>query len=176
MKRLFCFLALASAASAQNVMLTELKGLYQGQWRNIAEAAEKIPTDRYPFRPVDEVMTVRGLLGHIADANYSLCSGVKNEPNPWKGNLEKRELDKAAFIAELNKSYDYCIAALDGATDAAMADKIKRGTSERTRAWYALHLLEHMTMHYGNLITYMRIQKIVPPETERQQRAAPAKK
>jgi uncharacterized damage-inducible protein DinB len=169
MRTLSLILLTAAFAPAQNVVLTELKSLYEGHRRNIMESAEKIPADRYSFRPSDDVMTVRGQFGHIADVNYSICSAIKDEPNPWKGNLEKRELDKAGFLAELTKSYDYCMAALNGTTDSALGQTIKRGTSERTRAWYALHLLEHMTLHYGNLITYMRIQKMVPPETERRQ-------
>jgi uncharacterized damage-inducible protein DinB len=32
-----------------------------------------------------------------------------------------------------------------------------------------MHLLDHTALHYGNLITYLRIKGLVPPETERRQ-------
>ena len=48
----------------------------------------------------------------------------------------------------------------------------------RKPAWMSAltALVFHSPLHYGNLITYMRIKGIVPPETERAQRPRPAAK
>jgi uncharacterized protein YciI len=52
---------------------------------------------------------------------------------------------------------------------------VKRGTREVVKANSGVHILWHPSLHYGNLITYMRLKGIVPPETERAQ-TKPAEK
>ena len=40
----------------------------------VTRAAAKMPDEHYPFRPTPEVRTFAQLIGHLADANYRLCS------------------------------------------------------------------------------------------------------
>jgi hypothetical protein len=41
---------------------------------NVVRAAAKMPEAQYPFRPTPEVRSFAQLIGHLADANYRLCS------------------------------------------------------------------------------------------------------
>ncbi|MBI4892366.1 MAG: DinB family protein [Acidobacteria bacterium] len=170
------FVACAALCSAQTTAVNALKGQVDGIRQNIMEAAEKAPLSVYSYKPADGVMTFHQQLAHIADANYSICAPLKNnEANPNQGPTEEKAAGKDVIPA-LKASFDYCDAALATLTDAGLAGTIKRGTSERPAAYYAFHLLDHIALHYGNLITYMRANNIVPPETERRSRPAPAKK
>jgi uncharacterized damage-inducible protein DinB len=163
-----CFLA--AAASAQSAVVSNLKSLYSSYKQNVLEGAAKFKDADMDFKPTPDVMSVKELLGHMTDANFSICAPLKGEKNPDAGGNAKKAPDKEALIAALAKSFDYCLAALDTSSDATLAEKYKTATAERDKAYNALHMLDHIALHYGNLITYMRMKSIVPPETERRQR------
>lgn len=169
------FAAFAASCLAQDPVLKSLKGQVDMFRQNILEAAEKAPASIYDFKPSPDVMSFHQQLAHIADANYSICSPLKNEANPNTSPIEKKAPGKDVIPA-VKASFDYCDAALNAMTDSNLAATIKRGTSERPVAYYAFHLLDHVSLHYGNMITYMRLKGIVPPETERRQRQTATKK
>lgn len=178
MKNKLCRFVLGAALTAsacfgqQDAVVKSLKIQVDSFRQNLNEAIAKIPESDYDFKPTPEVMTLRALIAHIAEANYAICANFKPEPNPnkesWQKTAGKAELTKA-----INASFDYCNGVMEGWTDANFAETVKRGNTERSKALGALHLLDHTALHYGNLITYMRIKGVVPPETERQ--AAPKK-
>ena len=66
----------------------------------IDRAAEKMPEEEYAFQPDPAVRTFGQILGHVADANYSFCSGVLGEPNPSLG-IEKTKSTKAELRGRL---------------------------------------------------------------------------
>jgi uncharacterized damage-inducible protein DinB len=159
----------------QDAVAKSLKSLFEGYRVNLNEAIAKVKESDYDFKPSADVKTLRGMMAHIADANYSICAGLKPEPNPNKESWERKNPGKAELTKAINDSFDYCNAAMEGWSDAKFAETVKRGTTERVKAYGALHLLEHTALHYGNLITYMRMKGVVPPETERQAAAAAKK-
>lgn len=165
--------ALCAGASygQQDAVAKSLKSMVDGYRQNLNEAIVKVIESDYDFKPSPDVRTMREMLGHIADANYSICSGLKPEANPNKVSWEKKHAGKAELAKALNDSFDYCAAAMEGWTDAKFAETVKRGDTERAKAGIALHLLDHTALHYGNLITYMRMKGVVPPETERRSAA-----
>lgn len=168
--RIFPLFVCASFACGQEVAVAALRNLYEGQQANIVAAAEKMKDSDLAFAPSHDVMSAKAILAHLGDVNYSICASLKGEKNPSAGAIEKRTTTKAELLTALNESYAYCNAVLGGMKDANLAETYQAGQATRTKAWNALHLLEHMTLHYGNLITYMRIRGMVPPETERRQR------
>ncbi len=164
----------AVACQAQDAVVKTLRSQMDGFRQNVLESAEKVSAADYSFKPTPEVRSFHQLLAHLTDANYSICSPLKNEANPSSGATEKKAAGKDVIPA-LKSSFDYCDGALAAMNDAKLAGTIKRGATERPLAYYALHLLDHTALHYGNLITYMRLKGIVPPETERRQQAPPKK-
>lgn len=135
------------------------------RYRNqVMAAAEKFSEADYSFKPSADVMTVHEMLGHLTDANYSICAPMKGEANPDQGGNAKRLSSKAALIPALRKSFDYCLSAVDAA-DGKWSDK-PNARSQRELGWSALHLLDHTALHYGNLVTYLRMKGLVPLESE----------
>src|SRR6516164_3179537 len=59
----------------------------------IERAAEKMPEEEYALKPDPAVRSFGQILGHIADANYSFCSGVLGESSPSSG-VEKTKSTK----------------------------------------------------------------------------------
>ncbi len=82
-------LASASAALAQDPMTSAAKstlGLIKG---NVVKAAEQMSEENYAFKPTPDVRSFGQLIGHIADANYMICSSATGAANPNTGSVEK---------------------------------------------------------------------------------------
>ncbi|MDX2149496.1 MAG: DinB family protein [Bryobacteraceae bacterium] len=154
----------ALTASAQNPLSTDTKNLYTRFKTNIMKAADKMPEENYSFKPSDDVRSFGQLVGHVADAGAMFCSAVKGERKAM--GIEKGKTTKADLVAGLKESFAYCDAVYDGMTDAAAVEKIKFFGNEMTKAAVLNFNMVHMYEHYGNMATYMRIKKIVPPSSE----------
>jgi uncharacterized damage-inducible protein DinB len=131
----------------------------------ITRSAEKATVEHYAFRPTEEVRTFGGMLGHIADANYMFCSTAKGEENPNSRELESLT-SRAELTQALAESFTYC----DGAyamSEEKAAESVDMFGQTLTRAGVLAFNAAHDYEHYGNLVTYMRINGIVPPSSER---------
>jgi uncharacterized damage-inducible protein DinB len=161
----FAALLLILVFSSAGQTVSEVREIHQRRAGNIVDAAERFSPADLDFKPVAGVMSVRDILEHVIESNYSLCSGIKGEKNPDDGQLEQKMKTQADVLILLKSSNNYCQSALAALTDAQLAEK----QSSRNKAWGAIHLVEHMSLHYGNLVTYMRIKGLVPGETEKRE-------
>lgn len=166
MRYFACFAIAATTALAQeNPFSADIKSLYAITTGNITKSAEKVSDELYSFKPSPDVRTFGELIGHVADAQYLFCSAAKAEKNPSPG-IEKGKKTKAELVPALKEAFAYCQAVYDGLTDKAGMEKVKFFRGERTRASVLDFNSMHNYEHYGNLVTYMRINKIVPPSSE----------
>jgi uncharacterized damage-inducible protein DinB len=130
----------------------------------ITKSAEQMPEADYAFKPTPEVRSFGQLVGHVADANYFICSTVLGEANPSPG-VEKSKTSKADLTAALQGSYEYCSKAYS-MSDANTGTKIKLFGQEQTRLVGLLLNVAHNWEHYGNIITYLRLKGQVPPSSK----------
>ena len=168
-RTLLLLCALAASAMAQNAVATSLKTLNEETHRNLGEALSKVPESMLDFRPVEGVMSFREIAGHLVNTDNRLCSLVKGEQPPDARDYQKEKVSLAELSAAWQKSGEYCSALLGSMTEADLAGVIKMGQREMSKASLVTRLVQHQGLHYGNLITYMRMKGIVPPETERSQ-------
>ena len=154
-----------------------LKRQFDGVARNVKEAAEKMPEDKYTYQATKEVRTFGGFVGHVANAHYLFCSRAKGEANPNKEDFEKVS-GKAAMVKAITGANDYCGSVLTGANDKWMLETVTQGQGASAvqvpRAAVIAGNTSHSNEHYGNLVTYMRINGLVPPSTERAQATRPS--
>ena len=151
-------------SQAANPQVSSAKGFYGYMKNNVLKTAEKVPEDKYAYKATDDVRSIGQLLAHIADAQYAFC-GIVTEGKAQSKNVEKTALTKADIGKALNDSFALCDSAWAGLTDANSADIVQfRGpvTKLSLMSFTTAHGLEH----YGNLVTYMRLLKIVPPSSE----------
>lgn len=173
---LLCFLAPAAivraqdkpaAASAQNNPLSVWNKRAQGQIKDwVLRSAEKMPDENYNFKPTDAVRSYGQIVGHLADVQYVFCSAVLGEKNPAPG-IEKTKTSKADLITALKSAFAYCDKAYDGMTDASAAQMVKHNGNDLPKLFLLNTNIAHAALHYGNLVTYMRLKNIVPPSSER---------
>jgi uncharacterized damage-inducible protein DinB len=164
-------LALAAPAAEQtapagNTMVSSIRGGYDLVKGHILKAAEQVPEEMYAFKASPDVRSLGQLFGHIADANFGICSTATGSKDGVMSGTEKSKTTKKDLIAALQASFKFCDAAFDGMTDAKGAETVKfflPGTNTRLAllSFNAMHDWEH----YGNIVTYMRLKGMVPPSS-----------
>jgi uncharacterized damage-inducible protein DinB len=159
----------AQAPTAAAVLVRLAQNGWAGAKRNIVESAAQLPEADYSFKPVDTVRTFGQILAHVADSNYFYCARSKGEPPPVPdGTLEKAATTKAAIVKALDESVAYCDAAYAALTPTSVAETVKAGNNQIPRVMPLFSNVSHNVEHYGNLVTYFRMKKMVPPSTKRE--------
>ena len=156
-------------ADAGAVLVRIAQNAWAGAKRNIVESADQMPEADYSFKPVDSVRTFGQVLAHVADSNYFYCARSKGEAPPVPdGTLEKTATTKAAIVKALGESVAYCDAVYASLTAASAAETVKAGNNQIPRVQPLFSNVSHNVEHYGNLVTYFRMKKMVPPSTKRE--------
>jgi uncharacterized damage-inducible protein DinB len=115
----------------------------------IKKAAEIVPADKYSYRPIQSVRTFGELVGHIVDGYTYFCTTAAGRKVQWSEATEKGSTDKATLARKLNEATDVCTAT--------------HGTSGQVGA--LIENLAHTNLHYGNVITYLRMMGFTPPSS-----------
>ncbi len=159
----------AQPAAAGSLVVRLAQNAWAGAKRNIVESADQMPEPNYSFKPVDNVRTFGEILAHVADSNYFYCARSKGEPPPVPdGTLEKTATTKAAIVKALGQSIAYCDAVYNSLTAASAAETVTAGNNQIPRVQPLFSNVSHNVEHYGNLVTYFRIKRLVPPSTKRE--------
>lgn len=155
-------------AGPANPLVASSKVFYMNAKQDILRSADKMPDDKYAFKPTDSVRTYGQILAHVADGQYEFCGAAAGKHDE-KG-IEQTAKTKPAIIAALKSAFAYCDDIYAGMTDAKAAEMIPAfGGAKITRLSMLDFNVSHTMEHYGNLVTYMRIEGLVPPSSESQQ-------
>ncbi len=115
----------------------------------ISKSAELVPADKYNYRPSKDVRSFGQIIGHVADAFNYYCAAGSGKQVQWSDPVEKGATDKATLAPKLKQALDGCTAVYASGGD---VDPLTEN-------------IAHSNLHYGNLITYMRLMGIVPPSS-----------
>ena len=132
-------------------------------------AAEVMPEDKYTFKLAPEQMDFGQWINHSTERNYLDCSTLRGEPNPMAKARTDLLKTKAEIVRNLKESFDYCDAAF-----ATLDDQKILASPQMVTAF--LHTTVHNNEIYGNIVGYLRANRIVPPSTEMIQEMIKAKK
>lgn len=156
--------AATAGAQGANPLIDGVKAQHAMVAGNLAKTADKVPEDLYSFKPTPEVRSLGQLIGHVADAQFSICSGAASEKAP-REDIEKTVTTKADLVKALAESTAYCDKVLAGMDDKKGMEMVKF-FGMTPRALVLSFNVSHNFEHYGNLVTYMRLKGIVPPSSE----------
>ena len=161
-------LLLPAAATAQTAdpVASSIRAQYGPVKNNIVAAAEQMPEELYGFQPTEDVRTFGQLIGHVAFAQFNICSGLVGQDNPYPGNPEEQLTTKAELVAVIKQAFAFCDPAYAGATDATLGDAVSFFGQTAVRHYPLTYALVHANEHYGNIVTYMRINGLVPPSSQ----------
>lgn len=166
---LFLIAAACSCGAIQaqdaKALVAQAKAAYTQIKTNLTKAADKMSDENYAFKPVPEIRTFGGLIGHIADSQMRTCSTINGQVKPAEASSKTA---KAELVAALKASFEECDAAFDKLTDANFTEAVAagRGQVPRLAALYRTVLI-HSNEEYGYLAVYMRLKGVVPPSSDR---------
>ena len=161
--------ALASMANAQQGMpnpiaapnpLTTTLSIFRSNMQDkIMKSADAMPESKYGYRPTKDVRSFADILNHLADISYTLCSNVKGEANPASPTAK---VSKTEIMTYLKGSFDYCDGVYSGFTDAHLNDPADFFGAKTNKMFILTQVGNHDALHYGNLVTYLRLNDLVP--------------
>ena len=133
---------LDSAAAAARDYFTQVS-----RW--VTAAANLVPADKYGYKPVASVRTFGQMIGHIVDGYDYYCGRVAGRNVEWSDSNEKGPADKTTLLSRLERAVAACDAVY--AASGSIAPLIEN--------------ISHTNLHYGNLVTYIRMLGLVPPSS-----------
>lgn len=157
----------ASASASVPANMNSARAAYEGVKGFITRAAEQMPEADYAFKATPEVRSFGQLVGHIANANYMICSMGLGEQNPSRENIETARTTKAALVEALKASFAYCDRAYAMADAELIGHPLTMFGMQTTRLGALAFNAAHDFEHYGNMVTYMRLKGMTPPSSQR---------
>jgi uncharacterized damage-inducible protein DinB len=140
--------------------LTATLSLFRSNMQDkIMKAAEAMPESKYSYRPTKDVRSFAEILNHVADISYYLCSNMKGEATPPAA---AARASKTEIVASLKASFDYCDGAFSAFTDAHLNDPADFWGHRVNKMFILTQAGNHDALHYGNLVTYLRLNGGVP--------------
>ena len=126
-------------------------------------AAEQMPEEYYGYQPTEVVRTFGQIVGHVADAAFMFCGTASGGQARGPERFEERT-SKAGLVEAIKLGFAQCDApyAMD---DAMGMEEIEFFGQTGTRLWVLTFNIAHNWEHYGNLVTYMRANGLVPPSS-----------
>lgn len=156
MRKTLCVLALsmiitASAAAQQPTgdAGAALRKNFADVLSLLTKSADLVPADKYNYKPVPTVRSYAQLVGHLADSHNYYCAVASGQKVEWSDPIEKGISDKAALVKKLKEANDLCTRVY---ASAAKVDVL-------------IENLAHTNHHYGNMVTYVRMMGLIPPES-----------
>lgn len=175
LKNLFCAMACVSVlaplahaqispdfpnpSAAPNPLTRTLSIFSDNMQQKIMNAANMMPESKYSYRPTKDVRSFGEIVTHIADISYYLCSNMKGQSSPAPPAARS---SKAEITAYLKASFDYCDGAYAGFTDAHLNDPANFWGYATNKMFMVTQLGNHDALHYGNLVTYLRLNGLEP--------------
>jgi uncharacterized damage-inducible protein DinB len=150
---------LPNPIAATNPLTTTLSIFRSNMQDKIMKSAAAMPEPKYSYRPTKNVRSFAEILNHLADISYILCSNAKGEANPDTTNGAD---SKTQTIARLKGAFGYCDAVYSGFTDAHLNDRADFFGFKTNKMFILTQVGNHDALHYGNLVTYLRINGLEP--------------
>jgi uncharacterized damage-inducible protein DinB len=165
------------AAAPESGMRAEFLSDLKSQEDRFVSLAQAIPADKYTWRPAEGVRSISEVLLHVAAANFNLPTlfGVPAPAGFKAQGFDKSTTEKAKVIQSFQDAFAHMRDAVQAMPDSDL-DKLVgfRGGKKSTRA-VLIFILEHDAEHLGQMIAYARMNGVVPPWTEEQQKKAAEK-
>jgi uncharacterized damage-inducible protein DinB len=169
--------ALAQAPPSTPTFTSDWINDVDGVGKKLVDLAEKMPVDKYGWRPAEGVRSVSEVYMHVAAANYLLTGflGAKAPEGVNRG-LETSVTDKAKIIEWLKKSLEHVKAVAAGIKEADLDKMVTAFGHQMSQRRVLMIVQTHMHEHLGQSIAYARMNGVTPPWSDSGGKPAPAKK
>lgn len=171
----------AQASTAPPTIASILNNQLGSIEREVMNAADAVPQDKFDFSPASgnipgdfktpkPVRTFGEQFKHIGDALESYSSIIMGQ-KPQTSDEEngpKNIKTKQEVVDYLKAAFAKAHSAIDTINQQNATEEMANpfgGTRKLTRLALAVGMVGHSNNHYGQIIVYMRMNSIVPPES-----------
>jgi hypothetical protein len=155
----------AKAPPPTSTPMKDLLGSWNDIGRKLTAMAEDFPEDKYDWKPTPEVRSFSEQLLHAASyASYvgEVAKGLRpKEEDPKRTNFKS----KAEIVAYVKKAFADGAKSIQATGDENLVKSIQVGRWTVTLLGLWDSAVEHAGEHYGQLVVYYRVNKMVPPES-----------
>jgi hypothetical protein len=149
----------------------EVNGFYTRIAGFITRSLTMVPEDKLKYQPTPEVRSFARLFGHIIDDNNRACwslaglaQALPAVDTPNSAESAANKMTKADLQKGLEDSVALCQKAFAAVTPANMMESAG-GRGTQTKIGALIYNTSHINEHYGNLVTYLRLNNMVPPSS-----------
>ena len=162
---------MSSTATATNLIAAALIAELENEGATTRKVLERVPPEKFDWKPHDKSMTMARLAGHVAEMHSWAASTVnENEIDFAKFDYKPFEPKTTEDLVGLfEKSYNEALDALKGATDEIWSEpwSLKNGeityfTMPKIAVMRSM-VLNHIVHHRGQLSVYLRENDIPVP-------------
>jgi uncharacterized damage-inducible protein DinB len=150
---------LPNPSTAPNPLTATLSVFRSNMQDKIMKSAEAMPESKYSYRPTKDVRSFAEILTHVGDISYILCSNAKGDATPGTAAAKGSKTEIKAY---LKGAFDYCDGVYSGFTDAHINDPANFFGFKTNKMFILTQVGNHDALHYGNLVTYLRLNGVVP--------------
>lgn len=129
------------------------------------QVANLMPENLYGFKPVEGEMSFKEQLIHIGKNIYWLSSTYISEVDDpvKKMELNVNNLTKAQVIEFLSGAYEYAVSSFRAADVNSLSKEFNWSGGKMNKIQFMNLIQDHQTHHRGQLIVYLRLNKLQPP-------------
>src|SRR5881396_1854293 len=100
--------AVAAAQTSPNPVSDAFRSVEQRQGKNITDAAEEMPADKYGYKPTPAQMSFGDVVAHlIREGNDYLCGAASGQKAPDRGKVTGTD-PKDKLVGLLKASFEFC--------------------------------------------------------------------
>lgn len=159
--------AAPAMAAAQSTVNPDLLADWERDRTAVLAYIDAMPDSATGFRPTPGVRTLAEQFDHIVTTNLEVAAialrGLK--ASPAVGDSSMYLHDKAALRKYAGATYDYLLSALKQATPAQLKRPVAiYGQPPQPAARLATLALEHSVWTLGQVVPYLRLNGVKPPE------------
>ncbi|MEP6725913.1 MAG: DinB family protein [Bacteroidota bacterium] len=158
------FTTIVTAQKIDSIFLDAAITKLQNSKEYTLKVASLMPEEKYGFKPVQDEMSFGEQLLHIsANLGWLTSSYITNS----KSTVTKPATQvqkKEEIIQVLNKTYDFSITALKSFDASHLADTVSFFAGPKTKLQIINLISDHQTHHRAQMIVYLRLNGIKPPE------------
>jgi len=135
--------------------------------QQFVSAAEAMPEDKFNFAPPASLGEFKGVrtfaqqIKHVAESNYYFFGGSDYTDAQAKEMTDS--IEKLTTKADIVKALKDSFAKAHAYVDTITPENAFVQTAHGTRAGIAAFGIAHVMDHYGQMVVYLRMNRIVPP-------------
>jgi uncharacterized damage-inducible protein DinB len=152
-----------SIGQPNDSLLNQLSTKWMNAKMYALKMAELMPEEKYNFKPVPDEMSFGEQLLHIVQ-NMNWLSSTYLFGSKQNSKSDGKALSKQLIINTLSSAYDSALAVHYRLTANQLNEVVPFFAGPKSRRQILILMHDHQTHHLGQLIVYLRLKGIKPPD------------